>query len=689
METASACPGVEILELYAVGRVSDAEARRLEEHLKGCLPCIARLPTLGEGDPLVQALRAPKNQSPSEIAVVNRLQEQLRGLRPPIATARLVATNALDGNATPSSGESVEAEEDVRALLAPAQDADEIGRLGPYRVLDVVGLGGMGVVFAAEDPQLKRPIALKAIRPALATNSGARQRFRQEAQRMAALTHDHILAIHHIGEDRGVLFLAMPLLQGESLEDRLRRQSPLPLAEVLRIGRETALGLAAAHERGVIHRDVKPANLWLEAPTRRVKILDFGLARLVEDDTGLTSSGAIVGTPSYMAPEQVEGQVDSRADLFSLGCVLYRMVTGRLAFPGRTRAEILQAIATQNPDPPRQINPATPDWLDRLIERLLSKNRAARPDSAATVVQALEEIERDAVISQPAGTGATPEERFTNADEAVLAPLTGVPSLPDVSPMPMSPAATNESKPPTPRWFWLAAAAGLTLAVIVLLRTLGRHPPERPTSPSQTAVHAPDLTDIMTLDVMLTRNVNDRGLPAGLIGKQVFDPRLGDTVAVQVQLTRPAYAFLIAFRPDGHADVCFPEREDELPPLTDNPGYPSTAASAGKEYGLSDGEGLQVFAVVVSSQRLPVFQEWWSQCKECPWKKTDAPPGVVYRGNGQDRVEAWNAEGAARGKGVEVQGKTPVAELAAWLRKMPRIETVQVLGFAVAAKVKR
>jgi serine/threonine protein kinase len=406
MKPPSACPGVELLELYALGRTSEAEAQRLEEHLRGCPRCVARLPSLGEGDDLVRALQAQKSKPRPDSAVLGRLQERLRGLRLSAATTLWADTNSPDRNATPSTAESSAAEEDERALLAPAQGPDEIGRLGPYGVLGVLGKGGMGIIFAAEDPQLERRIALKAIRPTLAASSDARQRFRHEAQRMASLTHDHILAIHHIGEDRGVLFLAMPLLRGESLEDRLGREGRLPLAELLRIGRETALGLAAAHERGVIHRDVKPANLWLEAPAGRIKILDFGLARLAEGDAGLSGRGVLVGTPSYMAPEQAEGRVDHRADLFSLGCVLYQMATGRLAFPGRTRAEILHAVATRNPTPPRQFNPETPERLSQLIERLLSKDRADRPDSAGVVVQALEEIERGACVQPPLGEGA-------------------------------------------------------------------------------------------------------------------------------------------------------------------------------------------------------------------------------------------------------------------------------------------
>jgi hypothetical protein len=402
MPTRATCPEVPFLEGYVLGRTSDAEAQHLEQHLSGCRRCLGLLPSLGEGDGLVVALRAQKNKPRPKNAALNRLQERLRDLRPQGATGVFENTSACGLDATPPTSGILGAEDDpVRALLTPPQRPDELGRLGGYRVLKVLGSGGMGVVFEAEDPQLKRRVALKAMRPALAGSSAARQRFLREAQRMAALTHDNILAIHQVGADGAVPFLAMPLLQGESLAARLVREGKLPLAEVLRIGRETALGLAAAHQQGVIHRDVKPANLWLEGPAGRVKILDFGLARLAEGDAGLTCSGAVVGTPQFMAPEQAGGEIDPRADLFSLGCVLYRMVTGQPAFRGATPVEVLRNVALLNPTPARQLVPETPEALSRLIERLLAKAREGRPASALHVVQELEALERATAARRP------------------------------------------------------------------------------------------------------------------------------------------------------------------------------------------------------------------------------------------------------------------------------------------------
>jgi class 3 adenylate cyclase len=198
-----------------------------------------------------------------------------------------------------------------------------------------------------------------------------------------------------VGQVGDVCYLAMELLEGEPLDRWLERAGVPPVGEVLRIGRETARALVAAHARGLVHRDVKPANIWLEAPGRRIKLLDFGLARPQTGESGLTDPGMVVGTPMYMAPEQAFGEaVDGRADLFSLGCVLYRMATGRPPFDGKSALAILSAVATQTPPPPGELNPAIPPALANLVGRLLAKQPLDRPASAETVVRELQAIEQ-------------------------------------------------------------------------------------------------------------------------------------------------------------------------------------------------------------------------------------------------------------------------------------------------------
>jgi serine/threonine protein kinase len=266
--------------------------------------------------------------------------------------------------------------------------------IGGYRILGELGRGGMGIVYRAEDPSLGRQVALKVLNPALAANPGGVDRFRREARAAGSLDHDHIVPIYQIGDDQGTLFLTMPLLRGEPLEARLARDGRLPTATVVRLGREIAAGLIVAHDAGLVHRDIKPANIWLEADTGRVKILDFGLARTMGDGH-VTASGTIVGTPAFMAPEQAAGKpVDPRADLFSLGCILYAALTGRPPFDGVDVMAILHALANRTPPPVTAHDPSIPRALSDLIERLLSKDPADRPKSASTVAAALAAIER-------------------------------------------------------------------------------------------------------------------------------------------------------------------------------------------------------------------------------------------------------------------------------------------------------
>jgi formylglycine-generating enzyme required for sulfatase activity len=305
-----------------------------------------------------------------------------------------------------TDGKEASDAEDAASLtefLAPPQAADELGRLGGYRILEILGHGGMGVVFLGEDTTLGRKVAIKALLPRLAQNKASQQRFLREARAAAALEHDHVVAIHHVGEDRGAPYIVMPFLRGESLDQRLKREERLPLADVLRIGREAAEGLAAAHAMGLIHIDIKPANLWLEAPRSRVKILDFGLARAAAQESRLTQVGSIVGTPAYMAPEQGRGEaLDARCDLFSLGVVLYRMCTGEQPFHGSDPLSTLMSVAMYEPPPPIELNAGIPRELSELVMRLLEKDPAKRIASAGDVIAVLERLEDDLKRQQAA-----------------------------------------------------------------------------------------------------------------------------------------------------------------------------------------------------------------------------------------------------------------------------------------------
>jgi serine/threonine protein kinase len=329
----------------------------------------------------------------------------------------------------------------------------------------------MGVVFEAEDTQLRRMVALKVMRPSLAASDEFHRRFLREARLAGAIEHEHIITVYQVGEDRGVPYLAMQLLRGETLDDRLKRSGGrLPLPEVLRVGREIAAGLAAAHARGLVHRDIKPANVWLEEGRGRVRIVDFGLARGAEPDAQFTQAGAVIGTPAYMAPEQANGEeVDARCDLFSLGSVLYRAATGQPPFGGRDTLSILNALATKTPVPPHRIVPSLPRLFSGLVMRLLAKDPADRPQSAREVGQAIEALERGETEASPAEettstpTPAAEEERRVREEER-----------------PKRPRGRRKKKRPQAGKDWgvwvLAAGAGLlVVAALVLLLALLRH----------------------------------------------------------------------------------------------------------------------------------------------------------------------------------------------------------------------
>jgi eukaryotic-like serine/threonine-protein kinase len=228
--------------------------------------------------------------------------------------------------------------------LGPPAHPEHLGSLAAYEVLEWVGRGGMGVVFKGFDASLNRFVAIKVLAPQWSADTSARRRFTREAQAAAAISHPHVITIHAVGEWQGRPYLVMEFVTGSSLQQRIDEAGPLELKEVLRIGTQAALGLAAAHSQGLIHRDVKPSNIMLENELARVKLTDFGLARAV-DDTLLTQHGTLAGTPQYMAPEQARGEpLDRRADLFSLGSVLYAMCTGRAAFRGDSTLEVIRRV---------------------------------------------------------------------------------------------------------------------------------------------------------------------------------------------------------------------------------------------------------------------------------------------------------------------------------------------------------
>ena len=260
-----------------------------------------------------------------------------------------------------------------------------------YRITEKLGEGGMGVVYKAEDTKLERTVALKFLAAHLVSDEEIRKRFEREAKAAAALNHPNICTVFEIDEVEGRIFLAMALVEGSSVKDKISER-PLKLDEALDIARQTAQGLQAAHAKGVVHRDIKPANLMIDLQGR-VKIMDFGLAQL-SDRTRLTQTAVVVGTPAYMSPEQAQRQpTDRRTDLWSLGVVLYEMVTGRLPFGGEREQAVLYAISNEEPEPVTALRAGLPMELEWILGKCLAKNPAGRYQHADDLIVDLKNLQ--------------------------------------------------------------------------------------------------------------------------------------------------------------------------------------------------------------------------------------------------------------------------------------------------------
>jgi serine/threonine protein kinase len=370
------CPDPGRLDELLHNRLPERQQAELVGHLDACMSCQLALEELATGGEPLTPVGDAEASPPSDSAFWPALRE---------VENQVTGTQHHPHQSLPDSRElSLD-------FLSPSESPEYLGRLAHFEVVEVIGRGGMGIVLRAFDPCLERHVALKVLDPEMARDEMARKRFCREARAAAAVTHENVVAIHQveIEETRDLPFLVMQIVTGESLEERLERQGPLDLQEILRIGAQTAHGLAAAHAQGLIHRDVKPANILLEKQFDRVRITDFGLARAVED-VKLTQTGFVAGTPLYMAPEQARGEpLDHRTDLFSLGSVLYAMCTGKPPFTGSTPYAVLRQVTDDPPPPIRESNPSIPDWLVEVVERLHAKKPEERFQSAAEVAELL------------------------------------------------------------------------------------------------------------------------------------------------------------------------------------------------------------------------------------------------------------------------------------------------------------
>ncbi len=369
------------------------------------------------------------------------------------------ATTEFDSSFTGAEPHITHRDEESEGLqfLGPSTRPGSLGRIGHYEVLEVLGKGGFGIVFRAFDDKLQRVVAVKMLSAQIASTSPARKRFLREARSSAKVRHENVVQIYAV-EEQPLPYLVMEYIPGETLQQRLDRTGPLETVEALQIGRQIAEALAAAHAQGLIHRDVKPANILIEgSPNLHVKITDFGLARAV-DDASVTQSGTIAGTPMFMAPEQAHGHaLDHRADLFSLGSVLYTMCSGRPPFRANGTVAVLKRVVDDTPRPIREIIPEVPQWLCDIISRLHAKNPDDRISSAREVADLLShglaatqgpaEVPSFPVVAPVAVETPRPKEGKTLAETLEIAGLT-------------------PQRKPRPRFRrWVAVAAALLLVL--------------------------------------------------------------------------------------------------------------------------------------------------------------------------------------------------------------------------------
>lgn len=366
----------EQLERCLQDGLTPAEQLQLEKHLTNCSRCRDALEQLAAGH--------------SSWSKTQQLLQELQSddfLVDPSASVPVGKDPVADFQPT----------DFVVDVLLPARTPEAIGRLDDIEILAVIGNGGHGIVLKGWQPDLQRMVAIKIMRPELCHNAAARSRFVREARAAAAVVHPHVMPIHSVHSDGRLPYLVMPFLSCESLQERLDRDGPLALVDVLQIGIQVAQALAAAHAQGLVHRDVKPANILIEKSGIRAVLADFGLARAV-DDVSVTQAGMVAGTPQYMSPEQARGErIDHRSDLYSLGSVLYVLWTGCPPFRAETTYGVLRRLIEFEPREMSDLRPETPVWFEDLVMWLHQKVPMDRLEPATKVVELLEQCLRHAL----------------------------------------------------------------------------------------------------------------------------------------------------------------------------------------------------------------------------------------------------------------------------------------------------
>ena len=376
------CPDRHFLKQFLLGQLSITEIEDCQEHLSECEPCVETVQGLKVSDTFTdvtrQALQASVNPCVSDDELISKMITDAEGW-----SADAVGTCPIDESAV-----SMDKAAEVQRLLREPIEQGDLGTIGHFRLLELIGAGSTGIVYLAVDTKLERDVVLKILRPSL--GEAARKRFVAEAKATAAISHPNVVTIYEVGSDGPLSFIAMQWIPGQTLEQKLTALESLSVKETRKLAEEIAHGLAAAHDKGLIHRDIKPANVWIPSCDKPAKILDFGLVRVNDEDPQLTCTGMIAGTPCFMSPEQSRGdKLDTRSDLFSLGCVMYQSLTGKLPFRSDNALATLRSVQQDQPSAPNELDPTIDHDTSDLVMCLLEKSPARRPASAPVVIQAL------------------------------------------------------------------------------------------------------------------------------------------------------------------------------------------------------------------------------------------------------------------------------------------------------------
>lgn len=523
-----------------------------------------------------------------------------------------------------------------------APDPRHPAAIGRYRIEGILGQGGFGCVYLAHDETLRRRVAIKVPHARHVASAADAAPYLAEAQTLASLDHPHIVPVYDIGTTPEFpCYVVSKYIDGANLAWFVEqgKSAPDQAASIVAV---VADALHYAHKQGLIHRDIKPHNILIDR--QGVPYLsDFGLA-LREEDVGKGSGYA--GTPAYWSPEQAKGEghrADGRADIFSLGIVLYELLTGRRPFGGDSMDELCRQILSRDTKPPRQLDDCIPRELERICLKALSKTPKERYSTAKDLADDL----RASRKSQPTpivDSGVQERRQMRTSF-----------SLPGMT---------------------CSVAVALSLLVSGVVLFWRQNDPDLVSSVIPPQAESPLRVLDFTIDYIRSEPDSDRRL--GELGRDWFEARQGDAVTLKARFSRPAYAYLLALRADGQVELCWPEDESIAPPLAADAFYPSINPE--HMYGLDEGIGQWAFLAVASSKPLPPFAQWSVDHGLPPWQPIEGGSGSVWEFT-VDHVWDITPTSNTRGKGRIAQGKEPLAQVARWFASIPQIDVVEGRAF--------